>query len=159
MITILLQNYSKGTFMKLIIIGCLLSLFSFSALAQIETEEFRYLSSEVTALNLFTINQLNDSLTSNQPRRTCHLWGQVENSVLRLEIFGTRLNASYPDELDLKRLIQALQTETTMSLKGRLDNYCYRNQAFDARFISFAIVRMRGHLDQISNILLRLSQR
>lgn len=143
--------------MKLVVIACLLSLFSFSVVAQVETEEFRYLSSEVTALNLFTINQLNESLTSNQPRRTCHLWGQVENSILRLEIFGTRLNAGIPDELDLKRLISALQTEATMSLKGRLDSYCYRNQAMDARFISTSIIRMKSKLDQISAVLFKLS--
>lgn len=145
--------------MKLIIIGCLISLFSLSSFAQIETEEFRYLSSEVTALNLFTINQLNDSLTSNQPRRTCHLWGQTENSILRLEIFATRLNVGIPDELDLKRLISALQTETTMSLKARLDSYCYRNQAIDMRFISSSIIRIKGRLDQVSAVLLRLSQK
>jgi hypothetical protein len=145
--------------MKLVIICCFLSLLSFSSIAQVEREEFTYLSSEVSALNLFTINQLNDSFHSNQPRRTCHLWGQVENSILRLEVVGTRLNDSYPDELELKRLINSLQTETTMSLKGRLDSYCYRNQALDVRFLSGSISRVKSKLDQISAVLLRLSQK
>lgn len=144
--------------MKLIVITFFIGLFSMASHAQIEREEFRYLASEIAVLNHFTMNQLNDSLTMNQPRRTCHLWGQLENSVARLDVVATRLNNSIPDELDLNRHLQALQMELIMSLKARFDGYCFRNQNLETRFLSTTLVRMKTRLNQIENLLLKLSQ-